>query len=194
MRDPRLLFVMDTPGRRITRFPGEKEVPSADSFLPENCLRESPPPLPEVGELSMVRHFTALSRRNKGVNNLFYPLGSCTMKYNPCVNEAVAGSPDFGNIHPYQSPETTQGILELLYQTEKYLAEIAGMDATEVRGHDRITLFFESDQNTANASGDPDLDSAAPARHLVEWDSQRRNIGGTLSGRYRAGSCCRIGH
>ncbi|MBU0755271.1 MAG: aminomethyl-transferring glycine dehydrogenase subunit GcvPB, partial [Planctomycetes bacterium] len=74
------------------------------------------------------RHFTALSRKNTGVNNVFYPLGSCTMKYNPCVNEAVAAYPDFKDLHPYQPEETAQGMLEMLFLMEKYLADIAGLD------------------------------------------------------------------
>ncbi|MHC4941443.1 MAG: aminomethyl-transferring glycine dehydrogenase subunit GcvPB [Planctomycetota bacterium] len=132
MQDPRLLFEKHNAGRRTIRFPGEEHAQPAGRFIPDRFLRKEPPPLPEVGELDLVRHFTALSRRNTGVNNVFYPLGSCTMKYNPCVNECVCASPDFADLHPYQPGHTTQGMLEMLYLTEKYLAEIAGLDAVSL--------------------------------------------------------------
>ncbi|MFH1999006.1 MAG: aminomethyl-transferring glycine dehydrogenase subunit GcvPB, partial [Planctomycetota bacterium] len=128
MHDPRLLFEKHKSGRRTTRFPGEENAPAANHYLPENLLRSSPPELPETGELDLVRHYTELSRRNTGVNNVFYPLGSCTMKYNPCRNESIAAISEFANLHPYQDPEATQGILEILYLAERYLTEISGLD------------------------------------------------------------------
>ncbi len=132
MRDPRLIFERHSAGRRATRFPGEKEAPEPAAFIPEEHLRGEPAELPEIGELDIVRHFTALSRRNVGVDNLFYPLGSCTMKYNPVINESLSTHPGFSDIHPYQPPETVKGMLKLLYQTEQFLAEIAGLQAVSL--------------------------------------------------------------
>src|SRR5699024_1981239 len=76
-------------------------------------IRESAPDLPEVSELDLMRHYTSLSNRNYGVDSGFYPLGSCTMKYNPKINEDVARLDGFANIHPYQDPDTIQGAMEM---------------------------------------------------------------------------------
>ncbi|MGA9173656.1 MAG: aminomethyl-transferring glycine dehydrogenase subunit GcvPB [Thermoactinomyces sp.] len=121
-----LIFEMSKPGRVAYSLP-ESDVPETD-FLPEEYLREKPAELPEVSELDLMRHYTELSRRNHGVDNGFYPLGSCTMKYNPKVHEDVARLSGFAKIHPYQPEETVQGALELLYELQQYLAEITGMD------------------------------------------------------------------
>ena len=101
----------------------------AESFLPKESLRAKPPMLPEVAEFEVVRHFTELSRRNFSIDGNFYPLGSCTMKYNPRINEKVAALPGFAKIHPLQPVETVQGVLEVMWTLERMLAEIAGMDA-----------------------------------------------------------------
>ena len=85
--------------------------------------------MPSLSELETVRHFTRLSRMNHSVDVGFYPLGSCTMKYNPKVNENIARLPGFANIHPHQNANSVQGALKLLKTTEKYLAELTGMDA-----------------------------------------------------------------
>jgi len=127
MHDPRLIFEKHTDGRRVTKISGEDKAPPANNHIPENYLRSTPPDLPETGELNLVRHYTELSRRNAGVNNVFYPLGSCTMKYNPVINEKVCTLTGFNNIHPYQPAETVQGMLEVLYQAERSLAEISGL-------------------------------------------------------------------
>ena len=83
--------------------------------------------LPEVAEIDLVRHYTNLSRRNFGVDLGFYPLGSCTMKYNPKVNENVAALPGFTGLHPYVNDESAQGNLQLMYEMQKYLSDIFGM-------------------------------------------------------------------
>ncbi len=105
-----------------------------EKTLPPELLREKPAELPEVSELDVVRHFTLLSKRNVGVDSHFYPLGSCTMKYNPKMTEAVAAYPGFAWLHPHLStvPEyqsKCQGALELVHELERLLAEIAGMKA-----------------------------------------------------------------
>jgi glycine dehydrogenase subunit 2 len=97
-------------------------------LLPPDTLRTKPAELPEVSEVQLVRHFTRLSQRNFSVDTHFYPLGSCTMKYNPKVNEKAAGLDGFSHLHPYQPEEDVQGILELLYEMEQCLNEICGMD------------------------------------------------------------------
>src|SRR5260221_7154456 len=98
-----------------------------ESMIPAWMLRKAPAPLPEVSEIEVVRHYTHLSQRNFGVDTGFYPLGSCTMKYNPKLNEDMAALPGFARIHPLQPENTVQGAIQLFYELERYLAEIAGM-------------------------------------------------------------------
>ena len=105
---------------------------SRNSCRPE-VLADKPLPLPELSEPDIVRHFVNLSTLNMSVDTHFYPLGSCTMKYNPKRNERIAGMPGFANLHPYQSDDTIQGMLELLYQSQQMLAEIAGLPAVSLQ-------------------------------------------------------------
>lgn len=127
--DKALVFEMSHPGRVAYALP-ECDVPLAEltKLIPQKHLRQKPAELPELFEVDVVRHYTALSRRNFGLDNGFYPLGSCTMKYNPKINEDVARYPGFAKIHPYQPEESIQGALELLYHLQQDLAEITGMD------------------------------------------------------------------
>jgi glycine dehydrogenase subunit 2 len=104
------------------------EKPIAD-LLPSAAIADMPPPLPELAEPDIVRHFVNLSTLNMAVDTHFYPLGSCTMKYNPKRNERLASLPGFLNLHPLQPDETIQGMLELLYEDQKLLAEISGLPA-----------------------------------------------------------------
>jgi glycine dehydrogenase subunit 2 len=101
--------------------------------IPDALLRESLP-LPEVGEPEVVRHYTRLSRLNVSIDTTFYPLGSCTMKYNPKVNDAMAALPGMRTIHPLQPVETTQGALELMYELQGMLAQITGFDRVSLGG------------------------------------------------------------
>src|SRR5690606_19757418 len=105
-------------------------VPETDlsALLPEGLLREEPAELPEASELDIMRHYTALSRRNHGVDSGFYPLGSCTMKYNPKVNESAARLSGFANVHPLQEESSVQGAMGLMYDLQEHLVEITGMD------------------------------------------------------------------
>src|SRR5690606_36312523 len=123
-----LIFELGSPGRRGYRLP-ESDVPEKplDEMLPEVYRRTKGPALPECGELEVVRHYTNLSRRNFGIDVGFYPLGSCTMKYNPKVNDLAASLPGFARIHPYQPEETVQGALKLMWELERYLCEIGGL-------------------------------------------------------------------
>lgn len=128
-QDQALIFESSTPGRIGYSLP-EMDVPVLDlsSLLPEGYLRSEEPELPEVSELDIMRHYTALSRRNHGVDSGFYPLGSCTMKYNPKINENVARFNGFAHVHPLQDESSVQGALELLYDLQQHLIEITGMD------------------------------------------------------------------
>jgi len=118
-----------SPGRRGYSLP-ELDVPDKDlnNYLSQQLIRENLPELPEVSEVDVVRHFTALSQKNYGVDSGIYPLGSCTMKYNPKINEDIARLQKLNYLHPYQDIEQVQGSLELLYELKNYLAEISGMD------------------------------------------------------------------
>jgi glycine dehydrogenase subunit 2 len=111
-------------GRRGWSLP-PLDVPEA--VLPEEALRAEPPPLPEVAERDLVAHLTRLSQRNYGVDTGFYPLGSCSMKYNPKLAETAAGFPGFQRLHPHQPDSTVQGGLELLWRLERALCELTGM-------------------------------------------------------------------
>jgi glycine cleavage system P protein (glycine dehydrogenase) subunit 2 len=138
----KLIFEKGAPGRRAATM-AAMDVPTepAESMIPSWMLRNEPAPLPEVSEIEVVRHYTHLSQRNFGVDTGFYPLGSCTMKYNPKLNEDMAVLPGFARIHPLQPENTAQGAIQLFYELERYLAEIAGMA--------RITL-----QPSAGAHGE----------------------------------------
>jgi len=110
-----------------------KGLDSAASGLPADALRSGPPPIPEISELDAVRHFTRLSRRNAGVDTQFYPLGSCTMKYNPRINEDLAASPAVTGVHPLWGPEMIQGALAVLWETARRLSEISGFPGVSLQ-------------------------------------------------------------
>ncbi|MBC2372159.1 aminomethyl-transferring glycine dehydrogenase subunit GcvPB [Listeria booriae] len=124
-----LVFERSVPGRVGYSLP-ERDVPEVDlnDLFGAAYVRETPPALPELSELELMRHYTTLSNHNFGVDSGFYPLGSCTMKYNPKINEKVARFPGFANVHPYQPEESVQGAMELLYDLQESLVEITGMD------------------------------------------------------------------
>ena len=126
MNEQPLLFELGKPGRKAIDLPA-CDVPLADNLMPAKYLRTSKAALPEVSQLELMRHYTQLSNRNFGVDTGFYPLGSCTMKYNPKVNEDVARYPGLALLHPLQSEDTVQGAMEVLFKMEESLAEIAGM-------------------------------------------------------------------
>lgn len=164
IKNEALIFEKSVPGRRTSLLPA-CDVPERDldSVIPTEFLRAQAPELPEVSEVDAVRHFTALSKMNHGVDSGFYPLGSCTMKYNPKVNEDVARYSGFVRIHPYQSEKTVQGALELLYQTDMMLAEITGMA--------RVSL-----QPAAGAHGEMAGLMIIKAYHESRSDAKRQKI------------------
>jgi len=117
-----LIFEVSRPGRCAAALP-DLDVPTAD--LPEGLVRDDLP-LPEVSEVDLVRHYTHLSQMNHAVDTGFYPLGSCTMKYNPKINEALCRLPGFARLHPYQDEDTAQGALFLMYHLQEFLKKIGG--------------------------------------------------------------------
>ncbi|MFM7112683.1 MAG: aminomethyl-transferring glycine dehydrogenase subunit GcvPB [Planctomycetota bacterium] len=127
-----LLFEIGQPGRRCHAIPEASRVDAA-AMIPGRFLSESPPPLPELSELDIVRHFTNLSTLNMAIDCNFYPLGSCTMKYNPKRHERLVGSHRFAEQHPLQPDSTCQGTLGVLHEMERILAEIAGLDACSLQ-------------------------------------------------------------
>jgi glycine dehydrogenase subunit 2 len=122
-----LIFEISKKGRFAYSLP-ECDVPDVTDAIDSKYLRKEDPELPEVSELDAVRHFTRISQRNHGVDSGFYPLGSCTMKYNPKVNELAARLDGFAKIHPYQQEKTVQGALKLMHELGSMLSEITGME------------------------------------------------------------------
>ncbi len=129
-----LVFEVSSPGRVGYSLP-ECDVPVADprAFLPARYLRSEAPALPEVSEFDVVRHYSRLSRLNYGLDTHFYPLGSCTMKYNPRLNEDMARLPGFARLHPLTPEASSQGALGLMHALAAALAEIGGMDAVSLQ-------------------------------------------------------------
>jgi glycine dehydrogenase subunit 2 len=128
-----LLFDLSRPGRRAALLPA-CDVPITPIIsLPAELRTSEPLPLPELAEIDVVRHYVNLSTQNMSVDTNFYPLGSCTMKYNPKRNERLASLPGFLSLHPYQPDSSIQGMLELLSQLQEMLAEIAGLDAVSLQ-------------------------------------------------------------
>jgi glycine dehydrogenase subunit 2 len=125
----KLIFEISKEGRKAYSLPS-CDVPECnfEELIPDELLRKKDLELPEVSEVDVIRHYTLLSNKNYGLDSGFYPLGSCTMKYNPKINEDMASNPNFTGVHPYQPEKTTQGCLELMYNLERNLGEIVGMD------------------------------------------------------------------
>jgi glycine dehydrogenase subunit 2 len=127
----KLIFERSQPGRRGGELPRYRDLPSAE--IPEELRRSEPPRLPEVSEPELLRHFTKLSTRNFGIDTGLYPLGSCTMKYNPRINERLVMLPGFRDLHPYQEEEDAQGALELMWRLQEILCEVSGLDACSLQ-------------------------------------------------------------
>jgi glycine cleavage system P protein (glycine dehydrogenase) subunit 2 len=129
-----LLFELSKPGRRAARLPAcDVPSPSVQELLPTEAISDQSPPLPEVAEPEVVRHFTNLSTLNMSVDTHFYPLGSCTMKYNSKRNERMAALPGIADLHPLAPEETIQGLLQLLFELQQMLAEISGLPAVSLQ-------------------------------------------------------------
>jgi glycine dehydrogenase subunit 2 len=130
----KLIFELSKPGRKAYMLPAnDVEDVAVDSLIPGEFLSDSELDLPELYEVDIIRHYTNLSNKNYGLDTGFYPLGSCTMKYNPKINEDTARYDGFANLHPLQPDDCTQGSLQLLHELELSLSEIAGMDRTTLQ-------------------------------------------------------------
>jgi glycine dehydrogenase subunit 2 len=146
-RATQLLFELSKPGRRAALLP-KCDVPwtPLDELLPAGALAAAPPPLPELAEPDIVRHFANLSTLNMSVDTHTYPLGSCTMKYNPKRNERAANLPGIVDLHPYQPEDSLQGMLQLLFEMQQLLAEIAGLEAVSLQpaagAHGELTALL----------------------------------------------------
>lgn len=164
MKYDKLIFELSKPGKVGYKLP-ELDIEETDisEFIPTDYLREEELNFPEVSEVDIIRHYTNLSNKNYGVDTGFYPLGSCTMKYNPKINEDMAQLNGFTNIHPYQPQETVQGALKLMYDLEKSLCEITGME--------RVTL-----QPAAGAHGELTGMMIIKAYHEKRGDTKRTKI------------------
>ena len=140
-----LIFNESKPGRKGYTLP-ELDVPEKEGLIPNRFLREEAPPLPEVNENTVVRHFVNLSVQNHHVDKGFYPLGSCTMKYNPKVNDRVAALEGFAGLHPLQSSFTAQGALRLMRELKVALCEIVGLPALTLQpaagAHGELTALL----------------------------------------------------
>ncbi|HZB75272.1 MAG TPA: aminomethyl-transferring glycine dehydrogenase subunit GcvPB [Solirubrobacteraceae bacterium] len=122
----RTIYEKSSPGRRAFAAP-ELDVPQREGLLPERFRRREPARLPEIAEPEIVRHYNRLSKRNFDLDTGFYPLGSCTMKHNPKLHERVAALPGNARLHPLQHPKRAQGALQLMWELQRALAEIAGL-------------------------------------------------------------------
>ncbi|MEX2173042.1 MAG: aminomethyl-transferring glycine dehydrogenase subunit GcvPB [Pirellulaceae bacterium] len=147
LKSTTLLFELSQSGRRAATLPAcDVPAPPAHELLPAAALAAAPPPLPEVAEPEVVRHFTNLSTLNMSVDTHFYPLGSCTMKYNSKRNERMAALPGIADLHPLAPEATIQGLLELLYELQQMLAEISGLPAVSLQpaagAHGELTALM----------------------------------------------------
>jgi glycine dehydrogenase subunit 2 len=165
MRDyDKLIFEISKPGRKAYRLPPlDVEDMDLEEHIPEKFLSKEELNFPEVNEVDVIRHYTNLSDKNYGLDTGFYPLGSCTMKYNPKINEDMARLSGFANVHPLQREDCIQGSLQLLYELDKALCEIAGMD--------RMTL-----QPAAGAHGELTGLMLIKAYHEKRGDTKRDKI------------------
>jgi len=129
IQDEPLIFEQGGRGRRGYSLPKwDVEGAEANHLIPPGLVRKDLEGFPQLSEVDVVRHFTRLSQWNYGVDSGLYPLGSCTMKYNPKVNEEIARMSGFADIHPYYPEDLSQGILKLMHELEDFLSEITGMD------------------------------------------------------------------
>ncbi|MEM6979264.1 MAG: aminomethyl-transferring glycine dehydrogenase subunit GcvPB [Planctomycetota bacterium] len=142
-----LLFELDRPGRRAHQLDApDVPMPSIDALFDVDDISQAPPPLPQLAEGDVVRHFVGLSTLNMSVDTHFYPLGSCTMKYNPKRNERIASMPGFASVHPMQASSSVQGLLKCLHELQGMLAEISGLPGVSLQpaagAHGELTALF----------------------------------------------------
>src|SRR4030042_445506 len=161
IQDEPLIFEQGGKGRKGYSLPRwDIEEVEVNNLIPSHLLRSGLEGFPQLSEVDVVRHFTRLSQWNYGVDSGLYPLGSCTMKYNPKVNEEIARMRGFSNLHPYTPEDLTQGVLKLMYELQDFLAEIIGMD--------QVTL-----QPAAGAQGE--LTGMMMIKACLQARGERRN-------------------
>ncbi|BEP28097.1 aminomethyl-transferring glycine dehydrogenase subunit GcvPB [Helicovermis profundi] len=159
-----LIFEISKPGRKAYSLPKlDVEDINVEDYISSDFLRKEDLAFPEVSEVDVIRHYTNLSQLNYGLDTGFYPLGSCTMKYNPRINEDAAGMTSLNHLHPYQPVETVQGSLKMMYKVDEMLREISGMD--------RVTL-----QPAAGAHGELTGIMLIKAYHRDRGDLKRTKI------------------
>ena len=158
----KLIFELSQPGRTGYKLP-ELDVEEKDNLIPEEFLSNEELDLPEVSEVDVVRHYTNLSALNFGVDTGMYPLGSCTMKYNPKINEEIVANPKLARLHPKQDDYQVQGALEAMYTLQKSLCEVSGMDY--------MTL-----QPAAGAHGEITAITIFKKYHEVNGNSEKNEI------------------
>jgi glycine dehydrogenase subunit 2 len=163
MSEP-LIFDLSSPGRKGYSLPA-CDVPerSLETLIPSQHLRAAPPALPELSEPDVIRHYTRLSTLNYSIDRGFYPLGSCTMKYNPKMNETAVANVGWRSIHPYQPEATVQGALRLMFELQDLLKELTGMDAFSL-------------QPAAGAHGELTGLLMIKAYHKARGESQRTEV------------------
>ena len=151
----KLIFERSVPGRRCSILPAcdVEETP-----LPESLRRAEAPVLPELSEQDLSRHYTELNHHVHGVNCGFYPLGSCTMKYNPRINEEMAALPGFTGIHPLAPAHTVQGCRRVLELAQQYLCEITGMDGMTFQRRSRLSGQLSRTPGISRHSGKYKID------------------------------------
>jgi glycine dehydrogenase subunit 2 len=204
-----LLKELSSDGRRGHNLP-YLDVPRAgvENYIPGNHLRASPPSLPEVSEIDVVRHYSRVSQLNYHIDKGMYPLGSCTMKYNPKVNEDTCRLPGFAHIHPFQPEHTAQGALQLMWELKGYLCEISGMDEMslqpaagahselvgmlivrayhERQGNPRTKVLIPDSAHGTNpassaATGYTSIEIKSNELGLVDTDTLRRSMDGEVA-------------
>src|SRR5205807_4119905 len=155
-----LSFELSRPAVDPPRLPdAEVDGPAPSDVLPHDALRAKPPGLPRLSEPEIMRHYSRMASLNYSISENFYPLGSCTMKYNPVLNEAAAALPGYAGIHPYQDEDSVQGALELMWRLEQALSAVVGVD--------RVTL-----QPAAGAHGEWTALRMIQAYHRSRGDSR----------------------
>ena len=159
----KLIFEISRPGRKGYELPADRYATDGLGAIPASLRRDEPLDLPEVSELDVVRHYTNLSNKNFGVDTGFYPLGSCTMKYNPKINEELASMREFSGLHPLQPAETAQGALELYWNLQRLVVagRSGGIYAQSLRRRPR---------RADGSDGDAPLPRAARRRQAHQGD------------------------
>ncbi|MEX2588541.1 MAG: aminomethyl-transferring glycine dehydrogenase subunit GcvPB [Actinomycetota bacterium] len=207
---PPCLYDRSVTGRRASTIPAlAPGLPAAEDVLPAGTLRSRPAHLPEVSELDLVRHFTNLSRKNWSIDVGAYPLGSCTMKYNPKIHEQAAAMPGFSRLHPWQPAEHAQGALRILWEMERALLEMTGMTRAtfqpaagaageltgllimrayhQAQGNDKkVVLIPDSAHGTNPATvtlaGYKAKQIPSDSRGLVDLEAVRKSLDGSVAG------------